>query len=271
MNEVIMNINLYSIISAFVLSLIAGLSTGLGGCIALFAKNTNTRFLSISLGFSAGVMIYVSMIEILKEANEFLNISFGIKLGSLYTIIGFFFGMLLVGLIKRLIPNNIDNYISKGNKDIEMKSKLFRTGLFTALAIALHNFPEGIATFISSIHSLVHAIPIVIAIALHNIPEGISVSVPIYCATNNKHKAFLYSLISGMAEPLGALIGYLILMPLINNTVFGILYSVIAGIMVYISFDELLPAAKEYGKHSLTILGLVFGMIFMSLSLWLFI
>ncbi|MFA5602832.1 MAG: zinc transporter ZupT [Bacilli bacterium] len=261
-----MNIGLISIILAFILSLIAGLSTGLGGCIALFVKNTNTKFLAISLGFSAGVMIYVSMVEILSEANNYLSISFGEKIGTLYTIIGFFGGMLLINLINKLIPNDINIYNSQKNK-----ARLMRTGLFTAIAIAIHNFPEGIATFISSVQSLKVGIPIVIAIALHNIPEGISVSVPIYYATNNKEKAFRYSLFSGMAEPLGALIGYLILLPFMNDVIFGVLYAVVAGIMVFISIDELLPAAREYGKHSLSIYGLVGGMIFMSISLWLFI
>jgi ZIP family zinc transporter len=260
-----MNVGLISITLAFILSLIAGLSTGLGGCIALFAKNTNTKFLAVSLGFSAGVMIYVSMVEILSEANNYLSTSFGEKIGTLYTIIGFFGGMLLINLVNKIIPNDVSitNQVNK--------ARLMRTGLFTAIAIAIHNFPEGIATFMSSVHSLKVGIPIVIAIALHNIPEGISVSVPIYYATNNKEKAFRYSLFSGMAEPLGALIGYLILLPFMNDVIFGVLYAIVAGIMVFISIDELLPAARKYGKHSLSIYGLVLGMIFMSISLWLFI
>jgi ZIP family zinc transporter len=264
-----MDISLYNIISAFVLSLIAGLSTGLGGCIALFAKNDDTKFLSFMLGFSAGVMIYISMVEILAEARGFLNISFGEKIGGLYTIIGFFGGMVIIKLIDKLIPCDINMRLTRLNG--KAKSNLFRTGLFTAIVIAIHNFPEGIASFISSLHSLRHALPIVIAIALHNIPEGISVSVPIYYATGSKEKGLFYSLLSGMAEPLGALIGFLILMPFISNTVFGFLYAIIAGIMAFISVDELLPAANEYGDHHLAIYGLVFGMMFMAFNLWLFI
>jgi zinc transporter, ZIP family len=268
-----MTVSLNNIILAFVLSLIAGLSTGLGGCIGLFAKNTNTKFLSVSLGFSAGVMIYVSMIKIFYEANGLLNISFGEKKGSLYTIIGFFSGMLLISLINRLIPSDIDIRKARTKEDMEqiMKTKLMRTGVFTAFAIAIHNFPEGIASFVTSLHSLKVAIPIVIAIAIHNIPEGISVSVPIYYATNRKEKAFFYSLLSGMTEPLGAIVGYLILIPFMNDIVFGMLYAVIAGIMVFISFNELLPAAREYGEQYLSMLGLVSGMMFMGISLWLFI
>lgn len=263
-----MNASLNNIISAFILSLIAGLSTGLGGCISLFARKSNTKFLSFMLGFSAGVMIYVSMVEILVDAREFLSLSFGYKIGGLYTIIGFFGGMLMIKLINKLVPTNIG---IKPAKDSKMKANLFRMGLFTAIVIAIHNFPEGIATFASSLHSLVHGIPIVVAIAIHNIPEGISVSVPIYYATDNKSKAFCYSLLSGMAEPLGALIGFLVLMPFMSDAIFGFLYSAIAGIMAFISLDELLPAANEYGSHRLAICGLVFGMGFMAIGLWLFI
>ena len=149
--------------------------------------------------------------------------------------------------------------------------KVFITGLFTALAIALHNFPEGLATFVSALDDPALALPIVFAIAIHNIPEGISVSIPIYHATGSKKKAFLYSFISGLAEPIGALVGWLILMPFMNDTVFGIIFASVAGIMVFISFDELLPAAREYGEHHLSIYGLISGMMLMAVSLLLFI
>ena len=145
-----------------------------------------------------------------------------------------------------------------------------RTGLFTALAITIHNFPEGMATFVSALQEPTIAIPIAVAIAIHNIPEGIAVSVPIYYATGNRKKAFWYSFASGLSEPLGAVIGYLILMPFINDTVNGFLFAAVAGIMVFISFDELLPAAREYGEHHLSIYGLCAGMAVMALSLWLF-
>ena len=146
-----------------------------------------------------------------------------------------------------------------------------RTGILTAVVVAIHNFPEGIASFITSLRSLSLAIPTVLAIALHNIPEGIAVSVPIYHATGSRERAFLYSLLSGIAEPLGALVGYIILIPFMNDVVFGILYALIAGIMVFISFDQLIPTSNEYGKHSLSIIGLITGMVFMGFSLWLFI
>ena len=146
-----------------------------------------------------------------------------------------------------------------------------RTGVFTALAIAIHNFPEGLATFVSALQSPEVAIPIVIAIAVHNIPEGIAVSVPVYYATGNKKRAFFLSFASGLSEPVGALIGYLILMPFMSDVVYGVLFAAVAGIMVFISLDELLPSAREYGEHHLSIYGLVAGMAVMALSLWLFV
>jgi ZIP family zinc transporter len=262
-----------NIILAFMLSLIAGLSTVIGGCATLFTKHSNTKFLSVSLGFSAGVMIYVSMVEIYRKASVFLEVSFGEKVGGLLAIVSFFVGMILIGIMNKLIPSaiNIHGIITKENVDKEKKLKLMRTGLFTAIAIALHNFPEGLASFVSSLHSISLAIPIIFAIALHNIPEGISVSVPIYYATGSKTKALFYSLLSGIAEPLGALVGYLMLAPFMNMAIFGVLYAIVSGIMVFISFDELLPSAREYGRHNLAIYGLVIGMAFMAFSLWLFI
>lgn len=259
---------------AFTFTLIAGLSTTIGSCIAFFAKKTNTKFLSISLGFSAGVMIYVSMVEIFQKAKTVLSLPFGEKTGTLVTIISFFGGMLLIAIIDKLIPSEENPHEVKSEEQLAKnqggKSKLMRTGLFTALAIGIHNFPEGLATFVSALQEPSLAIPIVVAIALHNIPEGIAVSVPIYYATGSKKKAFLYSFASGLSEPVGALIGYLILMPIMSDTVYGILFAAVAGIMVFISLDELLPAAREYGEHHLSIYGLVAGMIVMSISLWLF-
>jgi len=266
-----------NVLWAFLLTLLAGLSTGIGGLIALFSQKNNTKFLSASLGFSAGVMIYVSMIEIFFKGKEALSISFGEKTGTLITIAGFFGGMLLIGLIDRLIPNDknpheIKEVPSSGvpeGKGIK-ETKLMRTGLLTALAIGIHNFPEGLATFVSALQEPTLAIPIAAAIAIHNIPEGIAVSVPIYYATGNRKKAFLYSFASGLAEPVGALIGYLILLPVMSDMVYGILFAVVAGIMVFISLDELLPSARAYGEHHLSIYGLVAGMAVMAVSLWMF-
>lgn len=258
-----------NILFAFLLTLLAGLSTGVGSCIAFFAKKTNKKFLSISLGFSAGVMIYVSMVEILAKARLSLSAVAGEKTAGYVTVIAFFGGMFLIALIDKLIPENKNPHEVKFVEDESKPAKLKRMGFFTALAIAIHNFPEGLATFVSALQEPEIAVPIVIAIALHNIPEGIAVSVPIYQGTGSRKKAFIYSFLSGLAEPLGALIGYLLLMPFMNGFVFGIIFALVAGIMVFISFDELLPAAREYGEHHLSIYGLISGMIVMALSLLL--
>lgn len=257
------------ILLAFLMTLIAGICTGIGSLIAFFSKSTNKTFLSVSLGFSAGVMIYVSMIEIFPKAQESLSFDLGEKMGSIITVVAFFGGMLFIALIDKLVPKDVNPHeiVTEENK----KSKLMRMGVFTALAIAIHNFPEGLATFVSVLQDPYLAIPIVFAIALHNIPEGIAVSVPIYHATGSKKKAFIYSFLSGLTEPIGALVGWLILMPIMSETVFGIIFAGVAGIMVFISLDELLPCAKEYGKHHHAIYGLVAGMIVMAVSLLLFI
>lgn len=264
-----------TILFAFGLTAVAGLSTGIGSAIAFFAKRTNTKFLSISLGFSAGVMIYVSMAEILQSAIASLSLSLGPKWGTGVATLSFFGGIFLIAIIDRLIPSaenphELQNTVDVGGEKPDASKKLMRTGLYTALAIAIHNFPEGLATFVSALQEWSLAIPIVVAIAIHNIPEGIAVSVPIYYATGDRKKAFLYSFLSGLTEPVGALVGYLILMPFMNDLVFGILFGMVAGIMVFISFDELLPAARAYGEHHLSIYGLIGGMAVMAVSLFLF-
>ena len=256
---------------AFLLALLAGLSTGIGGLITFFAKKTNTNFLAVSLGFSAGVMVYVSLFELLHEAQGLLSVTLGNKGGEVAAVISFFAGMLFAGIIDKILPDDRNPHEIKQLKtnrspDFSGK-KLMRTGIVTAVAITIHNFPEGIATFISVLHDPSVAMPIVLAIALHNIPEGISVSVPIYYATGNKKKALLFSFASGLAEPLGAVIGYLILMPFLNEAVYGAMFALVAGIMVFISFDELLPSAREYGEHHLSIYGMVAGMAVMAVSL----
>lgn len=260
---------------AFLLTLIAGLCTGIGSCIAFFAKHTNRKFLSVSLGFSAGVMIYVSMIEIFAEAQDSLTSFLGEKTGSWITVLAFFGGMLLIGVIDKLIPEEENPHEVKTVEYTEVykNKKLMRMGLFTALTIAIHNFPEGLATFVSALQNPAIAVPIVAAIAIHNIPEGIAVSIPIYQSTGSKIKAFRYSFLSGLAAPVGALVGWLILMPVMNDVVFGIIFAVVAGIMVFISFDELLPAAREYGEHYyyLSLYGLIAGMAVMGISLLLFL
>lgn len=269
------------VLIAFSLTLFAGLSTGIGSVIAFFAKRTNTRFLSVSLGFSAGVMIYVSFVELLADAVNTLSILHGNDMGTLYAILSFFGGILLIMIIDSLVPKKdnphevrrveeiADIAQSRLKTIIPHNSKLMRIGLITALVLAIHNFPEGMVTFLAALKDVSIAIPIAVAIAIHNIPEDIAVSVPIYYATGNRKRAFWLSFLSGLSEPIGALVGYLILAPYLNDNMFGVMFAFIAGIMVFISLDELLPTAEEYGKHHHAIYGLVAGMAVMAFSLLL--
>lgn len=264
-----------NVLFAFGLTLFAGLSTGIGAALAFFTKRTNKVFLSVSLGFSAGVMIYVSFVEIFSKAKMMLVEAHGDKLGYWYTVIAFFSGILIIAIIDKLVPSFENPHeirkVEDIDKPISKDKKLMRMGLFSALAIAIHNFPEGIATFSAGLIDPTIAIPIAVAIAIHNIPEGIAVSIPIYYATGNKKKAFVLSFLSGLAEPVGAIFGYLILKPFLNETILGLLFASVAGIMVFISLDELLPTAKEYGKHHSAIYGLIAGMAVMALSLLFFV
>lgn len=269
---------LQAVLIAFGLTLFAGLATGVGSALAFFAKRTNTKFLSVALGFSAGVMIYVSMIEIFFKAKDSLVVVLGERGGYWATVGGFFAGIFFIALIDKLIPSYENPHemhrveeIDAAQAKAENMKRLMRTGMFTALAIAIHNFPEGLATFMAALKDPSLGIPIAVAIAIHNIPEGISVSIPIYYATNSKKKAFWLSFASGLAEPVGALIGYFIISWFMNDIVFGVIFSAVAGIMIYISLDELLPAAEEYGEHHLSIYGLIAGMIVMAISLLLFV
>ena len=263
------------VVFAFGLTLFAGLATGIGSAIAFFAKRTNTKFLSVALGFSAGVMIYVSLVEIFVKAKDVLVAEYGERPGYWATVGAFFAGMLLIAIIDKLIPSLENPHEMHKVEEMGLKpdknKKLMRMGLVTAIAIGIHNFPEGLATFTAALTNPQLGIAIAVAIAIHNIPEGIAVSVPIFYATGSKKKAFWYSFFSGLSEPVGALIGYLILMPFLSPTVFGVLFASVAGIMVFISLDELLPAAEEYGEHHLSIYGVVMGMAVMAISLLLFV
>ncbi len=264
-----------NVLYAFLLTLLAGLSTGIGSLVAFLSRHTNRKFLSVSLGFSAGVMVYVSMSEILSKAQASLAAQLGTRAGSWATVGAFFGGMLLIAIIDKLIPSAENPHEVKLAEAMEASpaptARLLRMGVFTALAIAIHNFPEGLATFVSALQEPGLAIPIVAAIAIHNVPEGIAVSVPIYHATGSRTKAFGYSFLSGLAEPLGALVGWLVLRPFMSDALFGVIFAGVAGIMVFISFDELLPAAREYGEHHLSLYGLISGMVVMAVSLLLFL
>jgi ZIP family zinc transporter len=296
-----------NILFALGLTLFAGLSTGIGSAIAFFARKTNYRFLAISTGFSAGVMLYVSFVEIFFKGAEALTQAYGEYWGNWVNAGSFFGGILFIGLIDNLIPEaenphevhtreevapianpdaplpDFDAIAAMGPEhkpgahDQRLESnKLLRMGMFTALAIGIHNLPEGLATFLAALHDPNIGIAIAVAVALHNIPEGISVSVPVFYATGSRKKAFAYSFLSGIAEPIGALVAYLgvyLFMGQGNEAlppqVMGIMFAGVAGIMVYISIDELLPTSRAYGKGHDSIFGLVGGMLAMAVSLLL--
>lgn len=263
-----------NLLFAFGLTIFAGLSTGIGSAIAFFAKKTNKNFLAFALGFSAGVMVYVSFVEIFQKAKDSLIIAHGDYFGTVYTVISFFVGVAVILIIDALIPSAENphelHFVEEMGNKINPNHKLLRMGMFTALAIAIHNFPEGLATFTAAMSDPALGVAIAVAIAIHNIPEGIAVSVPIYYATGNRKKAFWWSFVSGLSEPLGALIGYLLLMQFFNDTTFGIIFAAVGGIMVFISIDELIPTAREYDDGHKTIYGFIFGMLVMALSLLLF-
>ncbi len=292
---------------AFGLTLFAGMATGIGSLIAFTAKRTNHRFLSIAMGFSAGVMLYISFVEIFFKGAEMLTERYGSYWGNWINAGAFFGGMLFIGVIDTLVPayenphetptedeirplHDPDAPLPEGERSERLEAvrqlqeqepysteahrKLLRMGIFTALAIAIHNFPEGLVTFLTALEDPSLGVAIAVALALHNIPEGISISVPIFYATGNRKKAFMYSFLSGLAEPVGALIAYGLLLLFFRETgvppqVTGILFAGVAGVMVYISLDELLPTSRAYGKGHDTLIGLVGGMVVMALSLLL--
>jgi ZIP family zinc transporter len=259
------------ILLAFAITLFAGLSTGIGSLIALIAKKSNATFLSSSLGFSAGVMLYVSFMELVPTALTDLKKHNTPFYADLYLMLAFFGGILFIALIDYLVPSEDNPHEVKKIEDSSniTTKRLKRIGLVTAFSIAIHNFPEGMATFSAALMNPQIGISIAVAIAIHNIPEGIAVSVPIYQSTGSKKKAFWYSFLSGLSEPAGALIGYLFLMQIWTPNVNAIMLAATSGIMIFISLDELLPTARAYGKHHHAIIGLVLGMFTMALSLLL--
>ena len=262
---------------AFLLILVAGLATGIGGLVVLFSKTTNTKFLSICLSFSAGVMLYVAFGEIFLEAKEALEYGYGDEMGLLIAVVAFFAGILLMVVIDKFIPHNDDITEmlgasslgeSKQFTDSEQK-ELKRTGLMSAMALAIHNFPEGLITFIALMHDPVMGIAIAIAIIIHNMPEGIATAAPIYYATGSKAKAFFISAGAGLVQLVGAFVAWLLLQNVFEeiDAVFGIAFAAVAGIMVFVAIHQLLPAARKYGKHHLVMTWLFAGMAVMAASL----
>lgn len=251
------------------LTLIAGLATGLGGLMTMFFRRQATRLLALAMGLSAGVMTYVSFMELMPEAHESFATTMGERGASMWMIVAFFGGIALIALIDWLVPEDenpheahtLDELNDSGNHHMR------RTGTMLALAIGIHNFPEGMATFVAALDGMEVALPIVGAIAIHNIPEGIAIFVPIYHSTGSRRKALCMTLLSGLAEPVGAVAGMLFLMPFWTPVVKAVCLAAVAGIMIYISFDELLPGAERYGHHHWAIIGVVAGMAVMAISL----
>lgn len=258
----------------FLFTALAGLCTGIGGLIALYSKRMNTSYLAFSLGLSAGVMIYVSFVELFPGATESLEPFLG-SWAEKVTTFCFYAGIVFIACIDRLIPSvenphefdAMDDFPVSDNLD--HKPHLLRLGTFTAVAIAIHNFPEGLATFASTLQNTDLGFSIAVAVAIHNIPEGIAVAVPIYYATGSKKKAFWYSTLSGLAEPLGAILGYFFLHSLLGEMTLGVSFAFVSGIMVFICLDQLLPAAERYGEHHPAIYGVITGMVLMAVSLLL--
>lgn len=254
------------------LSAMAGLATGAGSLIALFAKKANKKYLSCALGLSAGVMVYISLFEMLGEAHSELGKLWGQRPGSLGATAAFFGGMLIAMIIDRLIPEaenphevqDVDDEI-KGSQP--SRKQLLRGGILFAIAVTIHNFPEGMAAFISAQGSTAAGLSIAAAIAIHNIPEGITVSVPIYNATGSRTKAFAFSFLSGLAEPLGALAALGLMQFFLSPVLLPLIFAGVAGIMVFLAFDELLPLAEKYGEHHWAIGGVIAGMLVMALTL----
>lgn len=280
---------------ALALTAFAGLSTGFGSAIAFFARRTNYRFLSVATGFSAGVMLYVSFVEIFFKGAEALVECLGDYWGHWANAASFFAGIILIAVIDYLIPAAENPHETHPESEFAPlhtpdlapaaaaaagesglhRHQLMRMGLFTALAITIHNFPEGLVTFLAALEDPALGVAIAVAIALHNIPEGISVSVPIFYASGSRKKAFVYSFLSGLAEPVGALVAYFLLRLIAGGAVgvppgvMGALFGGVAGIMVYISLDELLPTSRAYGKGHDSLIGLLAGMAVMAVSLLL--
>ncbi|SFD00193.1 zinc transporter ZupT [Clostridium uliginosum] len=247
---------------ALLLSFFAGISTVLGAIIVLFSKKKSDKTITFALGFSAGVMICVSFTDLFPHAEETLVHYYGNIYGVLLTIFYMLTGVIFAMLIDKFVPHEPKSREDHDNKHLD----LFRVGFVSMIAITLHNFPEGIATFMSGYQDITLGVSIAVAIALHNIPEGIAVAMPIYYSTGSRKKAFKYTLYSGLSEPLGALIAFLILKPFINDFLLGLIFAFVMGIMLYISFEELIPSSRQYGYNNLSLYSIFLGICIMPLT-----
>lgn len=252
---------------AMMITLFAGLATSIGGAVAFVVKKNSLKALSVGLGFSAGVMIFLSFTDMLPEADKLLAANFG-ELHKWLTFLGFVIGLIIAILIDYFLPDHIDeDDVLHPETPSRHNYKIKRAGLLTAVAICVHNFPEGMATFFTTTQDITLGISVGLAIAIHNIPEGIAVALPIYHVTKKKRYAMLYATLSGITEPIGALAGMFIFGAFVPPVFVGMLMAAVAGIMIYISFDTLLPLAKEYGDWHQSLVGILSGILIIWLSL----
>lgn len=251
------------VILAFLLTMFAGLATVVGGMLPFFVRNMNKRFFSFSLGLSSGVMIFISLTDLFPEARKYLSNSLGDSEGYLATISSFFVGIIIISVIDKITDKKLNI-----NNEYAVDANLKRIGIVTAIALAVQNFPEGIVTFMSTLQNPSAGVAISIATFIHNIPEGIAVAIPVYYVTGKKSKAFLWTLFSGLVEPFGALLTYLILMPFLNDVTLGLVLAVASGIMLYVAISELQPTAQKY-DGVVSNYGFVSGLAIMAFSLFL--
>lgn len=259
-----------SVLIAFLLTLVAGGATSIGAALGVMGRGTSPKLLAGGLGLSAGVMLYVSFVELLPEGAHVLSGGGEVTgHGTALAVLSFFVGIALIAVLDRLVPSSVSPHEFSGRMsgdegvprapdeqaaDRALRARLMRTGTVTAIALALHNVPEGFATFVA-------------AIALHNIPEGLAVAVPVRRATGSRAKAFWLATMTGLAEPVGAVLGFVLLAPLLSGAGMGAILAGVAGVMVFVSLDELLPAAEETGEHHTVIYSLIAGMAVMALTL----
>ena len=264
---------------AFFLTFIAGMATSLGAVVPFFIRSNGKKILSLVMGFSAGVLIYLALAGLLHESHESLEAVYGAEKGGLVSVAAFFAGILLISIADHFSGSCHSFHHShkhhegeKHGSEAHMErhsynEKLLRTGLFTAITLSIHNLPEGFAIFMSALKEPAMAVPMTIAVAVHNVPVGIAIAVPVFFATRRKRKAFLYAFLTGLTELVGAVLGYLVFAPYLSEKLFGIVFAVAAGIMIFLSFDELLPVSREYGDQHTSLYGLLAGMAVMAVTL----
>lgn len=260
-----------NVLIAFLVTVLAASATMLGALSVINAKESNPRLLAFGLSFAGGAMVYISLVEIFVKSQVSFGEVFSEKYAYASATAAFFIGIFLLVILDRFLPNPHADLTKISQTDaIEKRFELKSIGLLATLAITAHNLPEGMATFFSTLDDPSVGMNLAIAIAIHNIPEGISIAIPVYYATGSKKKAIIATLISALAEPVGAILGYSILAPFMGPAVYGGLFGIIAGAMVYLALDELLPASKRYARGHETVYGMVLGMGVIAMSLVLF-